>query len=147
MVYSSFTLPSVPRIGPGPITTLTKTEDEYPCLILTTVSWLLWQQESVLSGISSPLHPFSSRKKITKQTAWGLFVFFLHLPFSHLLLDGVSVWQPARDAGLPEGVSADTGRENQFVSRLHDTPDGGAAQGNSMCKTLIRHTSTYFYVK
>lgn len=65
------------------------------------------------------------------------FVFSLSSPaISHFLLDGVPVWQPARDAGLPEGVSADAGRENQLISRLHDTSDNRGAQGNLECLNL-----------
>lgn len=51
-----------------------------------------------------------------KQISSGFDVVVSICHISHLLLDGVIIWQPARDARLPEGVSADAGRENQLVS-------------------------------
>lgn len=51
------------------------------------------------------------------------------IPPSSLRLDGESVWQPARDVGLPEGLPADPGGEDRLLARLQHPGDPLTVQG------------------
>ena len=55
------------------------------------------------------------------------------LPSSPLLSsDGEPVWQPARDAGLPEGFPPDSGGEDRLLlARLQHPGDPRAVQGET----------------
>lgn len=53
----------------------------------------------------------------------------VRLTFSSRRSDGESVRQPARDAGLPEGLPADPGGEDRLLARLQHPGDPLTVQG------------------